>query len=146
MISRILSLIGVLGTGVCAVAMFAVSLGLVGASATVSAKASRTMDSMSSVGSMAATPAWLSGLLRFGPEILVASLLLVIVPLALRRSIGTLPAVVGGTILFAGMYVQSNGTIMVIATGLGFSLIVTALLFGNRKSAARRSNTSTIAT
>ncbi len=101
---------------------------------------------MSSVGSMAATPAWLSGLLRFGPEILVASLLLVIVPLALRRSIGTLPAVVGGTILFAGMYVQSNGTIMVIATGLGFSLIVTALLFGNRKSAARRSNTSTIAT
>ena len=117
--------------------MFAVQLGLVAAGAVAIAKgnaSSRDMGSMTSMGSAAASsahgfvPSIVGALNRFGPEILVGSVALVVLALAARRSIGLVPALGGGIILYVGMYVQTNVTIMWLATVAGLGLLGLAAL------------------
>lgn len=69
-------------------------------------------------------PAWLDPIVRFGPEILVASLLLVVAGVALRRRSAAGPAVVGGVVLYVGMYMQKSLLLMYVAIGVGGILLL----------------------
>lgn len=129
--------IGACGAIACSVAMFAVPLGIVGASAATVAKAS-TMQSMSDMSSMpaahagahpASLPSWIALLDRFGPELLAVSMALVLAAMVVRRSTaGGLLALLAGIVLYFGMYGPVSLTIMWIATGTGFALLIASLI------------------
>jgi hypothetical protein len=63
-------------------------------------------------------------LIRFGPEILVVSVLLLTLAAALRRRTAAVPALTGGVILYGGMYVQPSVSVMYVAMILGTALLV----------------------
>jgi hypothetical protein len=71
-------------------------------------------------------PGWLDALLRYGPVILVVSVLLVAVSVALRRRLAALPAIGGGLILYVGMYAQPNLAVMYGTIIVGTALLVLA--------------------
>jgi hypothetical protein len=106
----------------------------VGLFASTSAKAGEgaasSMAGMGNMGGNAGTsthfPGWLDALMRFGPVILIGSVLLVGVAVWLRRKAAVIPTLVGGLILYAGMYVQPNLAIMYGAMVLGTVLLVVA--------------------
>jgi len=54
--------------------------------------------------------------------------LLIVGSLALRRSWGTLAAIAGGAVLYAGMYVQPSMAAMLWWTIAGFALLIAALV------------------
>ncbi len=142
--SNLCCLLGICGAAACSIAMFAVPLGLVGASVAAGAKAgtAQSMAGMPGTSDMsqtestmvhAGTSTWVTLLNRYGPELLVASVLLMVIALAVRRSVaGASAAVLGGIVLFYGMYGQSNMTVMWSATILGM-LILLASMFGLRR-------------
>ena len=71
-------------------------------------------------------PGWLDIVLRWGPEILVVSVLLIVISAALRRRSAALPAIGGGLVLYVGMYAQPNLTLMYPAMAVGTLLLVLA--------------------
>ncbi|MBA3424274.1 MAG: hypothetical protein ACR2HO_07850 [Rubrobacteraceae bacterium] len=81
-----------------------------------------------SVAKQAHTPVWLEGLLRFGPVILVVSVLLVTASVTLRRRLAALPAISGGLILYVGMYAQPNLALMYAAIVVGTVLLIIAFV------------------
>lgn len=99
----------------------------VGLFATAGASAAQTsmagMGTANSPGS-SSLPAWLDPIVRFGPEILVVSLLLVVAGVALRRRGAAVPAIVGGVVLYVGMYVQNSLLLMYVAIGVGGILLL----------------------
>ena len=116
--------VGVGGSALCSFGMVAAAVGLF---ATAGARAAHTsmagMGTATSPGS-SGLPAWLDAIVRFGPEILMASLLLVVAGVALRRRGAAVPAVVGGVVLYVGMYVQNNLFVMYVAIGVGSVLLL----------------------
>jgi hypothetical protein len=117
--------------------MFAVPLGIVGAgiAAGVKADSASSMAGMSDMSNMGGAtahapplPMWLTLLDRYGPELLVASVFLMVGALAVRRSIvGAMAALAGGIVQFYGMYGQSNMTVMWSATIVGMRLLLASL-------------------
>lgn len=94
-----------------------------------------------SVAKQAHTPAWLEILLRFGPVILVVSVLLVTASATLRRRLAALPAISGGLILYVGMYAQPNLALMYAAIVVGTVLLIVAFVASLRpttKEAGKR--------
>lgn len=69
-------------------------------------------------------PVWLDALVRFGPEILIASLALVALGVGLRRPRALIPVAVGGGVLYVGMYVQSSTVAMYVAIAAGTILLI----------------------
>lgn len=116
--------VGVGGSALCSFGMVAAAVGLF---ATAGASAAHTsmagMGTANSPGS-SSLPAWLDPIVRFGPEILVVSLLLVVAGVALRRRSAAGPAVVGGVVLYVGMYMQKSLLLMYVAIGVGGILLL----------------------
>jgi len=107
--------LGLVGTMACGASMVLVALG-VGASA-----AATGMAAMSGTGP-GAPHGVLGVLLRIGPWLLVASVLLVAAAFALgRRPVSALPALLVGALLYAGMYAQPNLAVMYAAIAVGYT-------------------------
>lgn len=107
--------LGLVGTIACGTSMVLVAVG-VGTSA-----AATGMAAMSGTGPDA--PHGVLGvLLRIGPWLLVASVLLVTAAFALgRRPASALPALLAGALLYAGMYAQPDLTVMYAAIAAGYT-------------------------
>lgn len=102
--------------------MFAVPLGIVGAGIAAGAKGARSMQNMGGM-------EWPSLLTQYGPELLVASVVLTTLAVAFRRSLlGALTAIGGGVILYYGMYMQTNVSIMAALTIIGLTLLLLSML------------------
>lgn len=97
-----LAAIGVLGT---AAAGSISSMSMAGMSNTVSST----------------TPHWLSFLLKFGPEILIVSIVMVTISLVLRQVVYILPSLLVGALVYWGMYLQNSTIVMIVVTLLGFA-------------------------
>ncbi len=122
--AAVVAAVGVGGSALCSFAMVAAAVGLfatAGASAVHASMAG--MGATNSPGS-SSLPAWLDAIVRFGPEILVVSLLLVVAGVALRRRLAAIPAVAGGVVLYVGMYVQNSLPLMYVAIGVGGTLLL----------------------
>ncbi|MDE2572849.1 MAG: hypothetical protein KGM44_10060 [bacterium] len=140
MVNKVVCTLGLCGAGACSLAMFAVPLGIVGAGVAAGTAVGSSMHGMESTSGMAGgaasgagvhLPAWVTTLNRLGPELLIVSVLVMIAALALRRArYGIALTVVGGAVLYYGMYVQSNMTVMGAATVFGLALLVLAMLLG----------------
>ncbi len=132
------SIVGVGGTLVCSLSMVAVSVGLfVAGGATALQGGMAGMDSMDQGGPEAGVPqapGWLDVILRFGPEILIVSLLLVAASVALRRPVAVLPAIGGGLVLYVGMYVQPGMALMYGAIVVGTVLLIGAYVASLRSA------------
>lgn len=129
---RITACCGALGIGgaiLCSLTMVAPALGLIAVQRT-----QPVMSGMSGPGqtSRAQLPAWWQAVVASGPEILVVSVLLVALAVALRRRAAALPAMVGGLILYLGMYVQPSLAMMYAAPILGIALLLFAYVAGLR--------------
>jgi len=136
--------LGIVGAIACTVGMFAIPLGLAGAgiAAIANADSMQNMSGMSTTGTASSTgshlPAWIAIVNRFGPEILLGSVVLMIAGLAIRRSLfGALIALLGGIVLYYGMYGTTNITIMWPVTGAGMILLFIALIGLRRKHPAK---------
>ncbi len=68
-------------------------------------------------------PGLIAAAIRFGPEILILSVLLVIVSAAIREPRTVLLAVLGGSILYLGMYTQPITVVMYSAMLIGVVLL-----------------------
>jgi len=109
--------------------MTAAAIGVFAAGGAAAAKDSMSgMGSSSSSGSASPSPAWLDTLLRFGPEILIVSILLLTITVGLRRRVAVVPAVIGGGVLYVGMYVQPNLPVMYGAMVIGTALLLLAFV------------------
>jgi hypothetical protein len=69
---------------------------------------------------------------------LVVSVLLLTFAVALRRRTAAVPAVIGGVILYGGMYAQPNLTVMYVAMILGTALLVLAYVASLRPTLGPR--------
>jgi len=126
-LARLGGLSGLVGTVVCSLSMVAAPSGLIAAGGTAAAQGGMAgMGSEHHGAGAAAYPEWLDALLRWGPEILVVSVLLIVASVALRRRWATLPAIGGGLILYIGMYVQPNLAVMYGAIVVGTVLLILA--------------------
>jgi hypothetical protein len=121
--------LGILGTLACSLSMVAPAAGLFAAHA-----ARSSMDGMGGFepAGQAQLPAWWTELVLLGPAILVTSVLVLAVAVAIRRRLASLPALVGGSILYLGMYAQPSLPMMYTAMALGIALLVLAYAAGLR--------------
>ncbi|KYP79929.1 hypothetical protein [Ferroacidibacillus organovorans] len=119
--SRMSGILGIVGCIVCMGSMILAAIGVAGAvvSGSMSAMSMSGMGMNSMSGS---SPGWLETILKFGPVILVVSVLLVTVSIGIRRRRFIIPALVGGVIMYLGMYMTINIPLMVISTVVGFVL------------------------
>ena len=133
--------LGVCGAIACSFAMFAVPLGIVGVGTAAAAKGASSMQGMAGMGSMgdisasstAHLPVWLDVLNHFGPQLLIASVMLIVVALALRRApFAATVALIGGIVLYYGMYLQANMLAMESGTVAGLGMLISAM-FGLRR-------------
>ena len=136
---RIAALAGTCGSIACSVAMIVPLVGAVGAGAASGAAGMAGMG-----GSGASSGAHHTGLeeflLRFGPEILVVSVVLVTASLATRRTLAGLVALGAGGLLYWGMYGQSSTALMYAAISVAYALWATVYWWAqsNRGAHLRR--------
>ena len=119
--SRISGVFGILGCIVCMGSMILAAVGVAGAvvSGSMSAMSMSDMGMNSMSGS---SPGWLEPILRFGPVILIVSVLLVTLSIGIRRRGFIIPSLVGGVIMYLGMFMTTNIPLMVSSTAVGFVL------------------------
>lgn len=110
--------LGIGGTVLCSLSMLASAAGLFAAE--------RAVGHAGSGSGRPQGPGWFDAIVRFGPEILVASILLVAVAVALRTRVGLLLVVLGGIVLYVGMYVQPDQLLMYLAMVLGVAVVLSA--------------------
>jgi hypothetical protein len=126
-LARLGGLSGLVGTLVCSLSMVAAPLGLIAVGGTAAAQGGMAgMGSEHHGAGATASPEWLDVPLRWGPEILVVSVLLIVASVALQRRWAALPAIGGGLILYIGMYVQPNLAVMYGAIVVGTALLILA--------------------
>ena len=114
--------LGLLGSVACAVSMLLVAAGVAGSAAATS------MAAMTGTGT--GTPGGaLGGLVRIGPWLMLASVLLVTAAFALtRRPVTAVPAVLAGAVLYAGMYAQASLPVMYASIAVGYTAWAALLL------------------
>ena len=123
--------LGVLGSMACTASMIAAAVGVGGAAAATS------MAGMTGTGSGHAGGA-LGALVRIGPGLIVASVLLVTVAFALsRRPVTAIPALVAGAVLYAGMYAQDSVPVMYASIAVGYLTWAALALWAARNPAAQ---------
>ena len=136
------SVVGIGGSILCSISMVAAAVGLFASSGAVAAKgAGSSMAGMSGTGP-GSTPSHGPGwpgtlwvfLIRFGPEILIVSIIILTIAVALRRREAAIPALLGGVILYAGMYAQPILAWMYVAMVVGTSLLLLAYLASRHPS------------
>jgi hypothetical protein len=116
---------GVAGSVLCSFGMVAAAMGLFATGATAAGRAA-SMSGMGAMGDTHSSSGWLDLTVRYGPEILVASTVLVAAAVAIRRPMALLPAAVGAVVLYVGMYVQNSVGWMYLSIGVGMSLLTFA--------------------
>lgn len=119
------------GTLLCSLSMTAAAVGVFAAGGAAAAKDTGSMSGMggpSSSGSASPSPAWLDFLIRFGPEILIVSILLLTFAVGLRRRDAIVPALSGGLILYVGMYAQPSLPVMYAAMAIGTAFLLLAFV------------------
>jgi len=118
-------LAGLAGGLACSVAMTLAALGLAGAGAS-------TVGTMQGMGSMSGTSNGRNTVLAFlidnGRLILVGSIVLVLIPLLLWRWPAAVAAAAGGALMYWGMYVQSDITLMYVTMAIGLAGWVALIL------------------
>lgn len=114
--SRAMGALGTLGALTCVVTLALAAFGVIGAVAT---GASAGMSGMSAMGgATSAQPGGLDGfLIRDGPTILVVSIVAVALAFSLRRPTALFLALLGGGLLYWGMYAQDDIGLMYATNG-----------------------------
>ena len=124
--------LGVLGSMACTASMIAAAVGVGGAAAVTS------MAGMTGTGSGHPGGA-LGALVRIGPGLIVASVLLVTVAFALsRRPVTAIPALVAGAVLYAWMYAQDSVPVMYASIAVGYLTWAALALWAAHNPAAQR--------
>ncbi|KUO95920.1 hypothetical protein [Ferroacidibacillus organovorans] len=119
--SRMSGILGIVGCIVCMGSMILAAVGVAGAIVSGSMSA-MSMSGMGMNGMSGSSPGWLETILRFGPVILLVSVLLVTLSIGIRRRGFIIPSLVGGVIMYLGMYMTTNIPLMVSSTVVGFVL------------------------
>lgn len=126
------TVVGIGGSILCSLSMVAAAIGLFASGGAAAAKgAGSSMAGMAGTGSGATpahSPGWLDVLIRFGPELLVVSIIILTIAVALRRPMASVPALLGGVILYVGMYAQPSLLWMYASMAFGTALLVLAFL------------------
>ncbi len=132
---------GLLGGIACSTAMTLAALGIAGAVAAGGAEGMAGMRSPRSRG--ASTSAVLAFVLDHGPAILVASALLVVLSLIARKRSWqrAILAALAGALMYWGMYVQADVTVMYAAMAIGLGAWAALLLSARRRSVGSVSKT-----
>lgn len=118
--SRMSGIPGIVGCIVCMGSMILAAVGVAGTVVSGSMSAmSMTGMGMNNMSGMS-SPGWLETILKFGPAILIVSVLLVTLSIGIRRRAFIIQALMGGAIMYLGMYMTTNITLMIIATIVGF--------------------------
>jgi hypothetical protein len=126
-------ILGLLGGLVCAAAMILPALGVAGAGVVGMAR-------MTS-GAGAVRPGGLLGfLLSYGPALILISTVAFTASIGLRRPIGTWTALLGGLVMYWGMYGQAGLTIMYATIVLGIVLWVGLYVWAGRARGVPRSS------
>jgi len=73
---------------------------------------------------LANAPSWVAAVIHSGQQILVLSVLLIIVSAAARSPKSTVPTVLGGLLLYVGMYEQSDSAITIATTVAGILFLL----------------------
>lgn len=110
---------GIGGAVLCSLSMLAPALGL----------CASQLVSTSGHGEPAHTlsgPAWLVVVDQFGPEIVIASVLVLVLSILLNGRRGVLPALIGGAVLYLGMYGQADMALMYGAMIVGIMTLTLA--------------------
>ena len=115
--------LGLVGTLLCSLSMMAPDLGLITLEGVRSSMAGR---GNAGAVSQAQIPGWWTTAMHLGSLILVLSVVLVVLAVAVRRPLATMPAIVGGVVLYFGMYVQPGLMNMKAATVIGTGSLVLA--------------------
>jgi hypothetical protein len=123
---------GGLGSLACVTSMILTGLGA------GTAAAATGMAGMSSRGSTA--HGLLGALLRAGPGLLIASIVLITVAFALRRLAAAAAASAAGAVLYAGMYGQQNPAVMYASIAVGYATWA-GLYLWTRNQRTRRGET-----
>lgn len=105
--------VGAAGSVACVTSMVLAAAG-VGASASAAG-----MAGMSAAGGT--HPGLLGALIRIGPGLLIASIVLVTGAFALRHPPAAVPALLAGAVLYAGMYAQANLAVMYASIAVGYA-------------------------
>jgi len=71
-------------------------------------------------------PDWVAAVIHSGQQILILSVLLIMVSAVVSNPKGMVPAMVGGLLLYVGMYDQSNAAITIATTLVGILLLFLA--------------------
>jgi len=121
---------GGLGSLACGASMALAAAG-VGTSAAVTGMAGMTGRGTTAHG-------LLGVLLRAGPGLLIASVLLVTVAFALRRLLAAAGAFAAGAVLYGGMYGQSSPVVMYASIGVGYTTWAGLYLWTRTRRTRRR--------
>lgn len=129
--------IGLTGSTACAAAMVLALVGLVGAgtAAAGASPSSGDMSTMSGTGTSGfASPVDLAVaiLIRAGPVILLLSIVAVVAAVAAKRRGAVIPVLLGGIVLYVGMYLLSQRVVMFVSIGVGMLIWLAALFWAVR--------------
>ena len=90
--------------------------------AAAGAGASATAAGMAGMSTSGGThPGLLGALIRIGPGLLIASVVLVTAAFALRHRLAAAPALLAGAVMYAGMYAQANQAAMYASITVGYA-------------------------
>jgi len=73
---------------------------------------------------LANAPGWVAAVMHSGQQILILSVLLIVVSAAVRSPKGTVPTLVGGLLLYFGMYDQSDSAVTIATTLAGILFLL----------------------
>jgi hypothetical protein len=123
---------GILGTVLCSLSMIVATAGVFTSGGLLPMRhlstpvvSGTTMGVSKEAGSL---PGWLATLVQLGPEIMGISVALLLASILLRHRPGVFTALVGGAILYAGMFLQSSPGLMYGSMILGTGLLVVAYM------------------
>ena len=132
-LARAAAIFGAIGGVVCLLSM---ALAVAGAFGAVTAGSLSEMSMAGMPTTPHSTPGILVGLVRWGPEMLGASVGLIVLTLGLRHQILMLPALLIGAVVYWAMYGRSRVTVMIVLTLAGFGGW-TYLFYNSRMGSAR---------
>ena len=142
--------IGLLGSVACSLAMLGALVGLFGAGVAAGAASTSDMVGMNGTsGSSAMAPhnsslpsplTALFFLVQYGPAILIFSIAAVALAVGIRRRVALAPLVVGGLLLYWGMYMQANRPAMYFSIGLGLAFLISAYIWSTRAIGGRETH------
>ena len=71
-------------------------------------------------------------LVQSGPAILIFSIAAIALAVGIRRRVALAPLVVGGLVLYWGMYMQADRLAMYFSIGIGLAVLISAYIWSTR--------------